>query len=171
MLASPPTDERALVLGTNLRLVVIEERPLPLNGWALALERAGFRTAPRSMTPAQVSAGQLPADADLLLLRLGPTITPEQVMTALRQQGLNTPVILLCDPSDEARACAAMQQGVADYVTSAHEGNLPDVVRRTLEHRRVLEENQLARLHSSRGPPQRGGTLADSGGTGRYVNA
>lgn len=97
------------------RILVVEDDPSILRGLEMNLQLEGFETV--SATNGRDALDRV-ADVDLVVLDIMlPHLNGYQVCQALREQGLDVPVILLSAKSAELDIVRGLELGADDYVT------------------------------------------------------
>jgi PAS domain S-box-containing protein len=120
--------------GENLPTVVIVEDDLALNRlMRITLEREGFKTH-QTMTGAEaLVAARVKQNAIILLDYNLPDMNAGQIITTLREEKIETPIIIATGNGDEKIAVEMMKVGARDYIVKEPDflDKLPKILRRT----------------------------------------
>ena len=139
----------------SLRLLVAEDSEDDTLLLVRALRRAGFETMYRRVDYPRALRNALDeAEWDLIITDYNmPQFSPDDVLEAIHDRGLDMPVILVSAHLADARAADAMKAGINDYVLKDNLSRLGPAVERELreadnrrDHRLVAAE--LARVAS-----------------------
>ncbi len=133
----------------SLRLLVAEDSEDDTLLLVRALRRAGFKPTYRRVDYPQALRNALDeAEWDLIITDYNmPQFSPDDVLNAVHERGLDMPVILVSAHLADARAADAMKAGVNDYVLKDNLSRLGPAVERELreadnrrDHRLVAAE-------------------------------
>ncbi|MFO1076948.1 MAG: response regulator transcription factor [Planctomycetota bacterium] len=103
--------------GAGKRVLIVEDDAAIADGLALNLRLEGFAPTTASSGEAALAAARgRPVDIVLLDINLGP-MSGLEVLRTLRQEGNQTPIIVLSARQDEYDKVAALRLGADDYVT------------------------------------------------------
>jgi two-component system cell cycle sensor histidine kinase/response regulator CckA len=123
----------------NLRVLIVEDRPVDAELMVFALGRAGFHpTWTRVDTEAQYLAA-LDSSYDVVLCDHAlPQFSPLRALELLRDAGLDVPLIVVSGSMNDDHAAAALRLGAADYLLKDRLGRLGPAVRAALERPRQV---------------------------------
>jgi PAS domain S-box-containing protein len=147
------SQENIPVAATNgpLPTVLIVEDDVSLNRLiSITLEREGFKTnQAMNGADALLAARTLPGAIILLDYRL-PDMNAHQIMTTLREEKIETPVIITTGNGDEKIAVEMMKLGALDYIVKEPNffDKLPRIIRHALDA--IAKEKELARSEMAR---------------------
>ena len=134
-----------------LPTVLIVEDDVSLNRLiSITLEREGFKTnQAMNGADALLAARTLPGAIILLDYRL-PDMNAHQIMTTLREEKIETPVIITTGNGDEKIAVEMMKLGALDYIVKEPNffDKLPRIIRHALDA--IAKEKELARSEMAR---------------------
>jgi DNA-binding NarL/FixJ family response regulator len=127
-----------------LRVLVVDDHPVVLDGVTLALQRTMFVTVAgyaRSASDAINAAGRIRPDVVLLDLRLPDMLAPETIR-ALLAQNPTVKIIVFTAYPDHAALDAALAAGAHGVVVKDTEpADLVDAIRRVADGERVVYAN------------------------------
>jgi DNA-binding NtrC family response regulator len=153
-------------------VLIVDDKEMMRDSVCGTLERAGFKvvTAADGESAVEHVAKHRP-DAVVSDMRM-PSMTGLQLIERIRQIDDDLPVILMTAFGTIDTAVKAMKLGAFDYITKPFEGDeLVIAVRRAIEHRRLVRENAVLRVHAaSDAPPvpsNRAQPLHTASGNGR----
>ena len=130
----------------GFRVLLLEDSREDAERSLCVLRRAGMkpkavRVATREGFLRQVTAG----DWDVVLAdHWLPQFNSLEALDALKQQGLEIPVVMVTEQLDEETAIQCLQRGAASYVRKDRLGRLPSVVRQVVRQQRVRRERDEA---------------------------
>lgn len=129
--------------GPRARVLVIDDEPDLLDGVRKVLERKGFRVSTASSGRDGLAlAIAEPPDVVLVDVRM-PGMDGLAVLDHLRRHDADLPVVLITAFATAHTAITAVKEGAFDYIAKPFSNDqLELVLRRALEHRRLVEENR-----------------------------
>lgn len=121
----------------NLRVLIVEDRPVDAELMVIALGRAGFHpTWTRVDTEAQYLAA-LDSSYDVVLCDHAlPQFSPLRALELLNAAGLDVPLLVVSGSMNDDHAAEALRLGAADYLLKDRLGRLGPAVHAALERRR-----------------------------------
>ena len=146
------SQENIPVAATNgpLPTVLIVEDDVALNRLIrITLEREGFKTHQAINGAQALSAARTIQDAIILLDYCLPDMNANQIMTTLREEKVETPIIITTGNGDEKIAVEMMKMGAMDYIVK--EPNFFDKLPRIIRHAfdAIAKEKELARSEAA----------------------
>jgi PAS domain S-box-containing protein len=141
------SQENIPVAATNgpLPTVLIVEDDVALNRLIrITLEREGFKTHQAINGAQALSAARTIQDAIILLDYCLPDMNANQIMTTLREEKIETPIIITTGNGDEKIAVEMMKLGALDYIVKepSFYDKLPKIMRQTVDS--IAREKELA---------------------------
>ena len=143
------TPSEPVPVGMKLRVLFVEDDPADIELASCALKKAGIDPEYDVADSAESFASLIQKNAyDVVLADYNlPSWNGMGTVDALRNEGLDIPVVLVSGALGETRAVECIKRGAADYVLKDHLLRLPEAVRRAVreknlraEHRRVIED-------------------------------
>ena len=134
----------------NLPTVLIVEDDVALNRlMRMTLEREGFKTNAVINGAEALSAARTTDEAIILLDYRLPDMNAKQVISALKEERINAPVIITTGNGDERIAVDLMKMGVRDYIVKepAFLDKLPKIIRQTIDA--TIKEKELAQSEAA----------------------
>ncbi len=137
------------------RLFVIEDTDLMRESLEETLRRAGYEVTGFASAPEALEAARRdPPDLAICDLKL-PRMSGLEALDELRRTVPEAPVIMITAHATVQTAVDAMKRGAFDYVTKPFEpAEIEVLVRRALEHRALVAENEALRAELQRRLPQ-----------------
>ncbi len=128
------------------KVMVVDDKQIMRDSVAATLQRGGFTvvTAGNGEAALKLMARHRPA-AVVTDMKM-PAMDGMELLTRLRQADDQLPVVLMTAYGTIDVAVGAMKQGAFDFIQKPFEGDqLVMVIRRAVEHRRLLQENAALR--------------------------
>ncbi|QOJ01285.1 MAG: sigma-54-dependent Fis family transcriptional regulator [Phycisphaeraceae bacterium] len=144
-------------MSTNI--LVVDDKELMRDGVCETLRRAGFEVhAAGDGREALAAIARRRPDVVVTDMRM-PGMGGVELLAEVRRLDEDLPVLVMTAFATIDTAVAAMRQGAFDYLTKPFEGDeLIIAVKRAVEHRRVVRENQVLRAQAAPEPgPAAGG--------------
>ena len=123
-------------LNQNLPTVLVVEDDIALNRLIrITLEREGFKTNGFINGAEALSAARIIRDAIMVLDYRLPDMDAKQIITALREEKIETPIIITTGNGDEKIAVELMKMGARDYIVKEPDffDKLPRIIQQTME--------------------------------------
>ncbi len=149
------------------RVMIIEDTDLMRESLEETLRRAGYEVAgyPSAVEALEVARRE-PPDLVVTDLKL-PRMSGLEALDELKRIAPETPVIVITAHATVQTAVDAMKRGAYDYITKPFEpAEIEVLVKRALEHRWLVAENEALKAELQRQRPQ-----ADLVGAGRAIAA
>jgi PAS domain S-box-containing protein len=137
-------------LNENLPTVLIVEDDAALNRLMhITLEREGFKTHQVTNGADALLAARTMRDGIILLDYCLPDMNATQIMTTLREEKIETPVIITTGNGDEKIAVEMMKMGARDYIVKEpnYFDKLPRIINNTFE--KIASEKELASVEEA----------------------
>src|SRR4051812_31494790 len=136
------------------KILVVDDQEMMRDSLAATLAREGHEVV--AAGDGQAAVGRLTGTRfDLLIsdLRM-PRMTGLELLAEAKKVRPEMPVVLMTAFADVATAVEAMKTGAFDYIQKPFDGEqIKVLVDRTLEHSRLVKENQaLRRMNEANGP-------------------
>src|SRR5581483_1722885 len=130
----------------KLRVLLVEDDPADVTLVMHQLRREGFEVTAEVAQNAEEFEKHLGnGEYDLVLADYNlPQWRGMEALACLRNQGIDTPLILVTGSLGDVNAVECIKQGATDYVLKDNLTRLPVSVRRALEERRLRRERQHA---------------------------
>jgi len=152
-------------------VLIVDDKEMLRDSVLKTLERAGFdaTAAPDAQAALEAIARKRP-DAVVTDMRM-PGMTGIELLERIRTIDDDLPVVLMTAFGTIETAVRAMKLGAFDYLTKPFEGDeLVITVKRAVEHRRLVRENELLRCQNEAGASA-SATAADRRGLDRLIGA
>jgi two-component system response regulator HydG len=129
------------------RILIVDDQEMMRDSLAATLARDGHEIVAASDGPTAVARLSSPGKFDLLISDLKmPKMTGMELLAETKRIRPDTPVVLMTAFATVATAVEAMKLGAYDYIQKPFDGEeIKLLVDRTLEHSRLLKENQALR--------------------------
>jgi two-component system, cell cycle sensor histidine kinase and response regulator CckA len=129
--------------GDRLRITLLEDNPLDAELLERELRRAGIdaRFEHAATEPQFLAALSPPPDLVLADYRL-PGFSALGALRALRDRGLDLPLIVVSGTIGDEAAVECLREGATDYLLKDRLARLPQAVRNALEQARLLREQR-----------------------------
>jgi len=126
-----------------MQIMLVEDDDLLANGMVRALKRDGF--AVNRLRDGRSALDSMVVEApDVLVLDLGlPDMDGLEVLSVLRNRGLNTPVLILTARDATADKIAGLDKGADDYLTKPFDMDELSARLRALERRLSTEKDSI----------------------------
>ncbi len=150
--ASRGLSERPDKVADKLRVLVVEDEPADVELVLRTLRQAGLEASGDVVQTAEEFTDLVrrnPYDVILADYKL-PNWNGMESVEALRQDGLDVPVIVVSGSLGELTAVECIKQGAADYVLKDHLTRLPESVRRARREKRLREEHKQSQEELAR---------------------
>jgi PAS domain S-box-containing protein len=129
--------------GTPLRALILEDRNDDVELVLHLLRREGFCVDHQVVQTASAYAAALDSHLDIIIADYSlPQFTALDALEMLRERGLDVPFIIVTGAVGEEPAVECVRRGAADYLLKDRLARLGDAVRRTLNERRLREEQR-----------------------------
>jgi len=164
------------VMGTPLRILVLEDQATDAEMLIREVKRAGFNPDWRRVETEAEFLAALANAPDLILSDYSlPHFDGLRAVALVRERGLDTPFILVSGTLGEEAAVAAMKFGADDYLMKGRTVRLGLAIRRALDDKRLRDERKQAeeRLRKLSHAVEQGPALVvitDRAGNIEYVN-
>jgi DNA-binding NtrC family response regulator len=134
----------------STKVLVVDDKQMMRDSVGAILQRAGYTVVVASDGAAALTSLAKHRPAAVITDLKMPEMDGLELLTRMRQADDQLPVILMTAYGSVGEAVRAMKDGAFDFIQKPFEGDqLVMVVRRAVEHRRLLQEN--AALRSSQG--------------------
>ena len=135
----------------STKILVVDDKQMIRDSVGATLQRAGYTPVAASDGVAALKLVGKHRPAVVLTDLKMPELDGLQLLSQLRRADDQLPIVIMTAYGSIADAVQAMKEGAFDFVPKPFEGDqLLMIIRRAVEHRRLLQEN--AALRSSRGP-------------------
>ncbi len=131
----------------STKVLVVDDKQMMRDSVGATLQRAGYAviTAPDGATALRLVGKHRPA-AVITDLKM-PEMDGLDLLTRLKQADDQLPVVLMTAYGTVSDAVRAMREGAFDFIQKPFEGDqLVMVIRRAVEHRRLIQENAALKL-------------------------
>ncbi|HWE03145.1 MAG TPA: sigma-54 dependent transcriptional regulator [Tepidisphaeraceae bacterium] len=138
------------------RILVVDDQEMMRDSLAATLVREGHEVIAAGDGPMAVSRLSGPGRVDLLITDLKmPRMTGLELLAESRRIRPDTPVVLMTAFATVATAVEAMKLGAYDYIQKPFDGEeIKLLIDRTLEHSRLIRENQALRTMTEQSVPR-----------------
>lgn len=138
----PRTNARQEV--QQLRVLFVEDQPADVELEKRALREHGFDVHGCAVQDAEQFLNEIRKGIyEMVLADYNlPQWNGMEVVSLLRREGLDVPVILVSGALGETRAVDCVKDGAADYVLKENLTRLPESVRQALREKKLREDNQ-----------------------------
>ena len=145
------------------KILVVDDQEMMRDSLVATLAREGHDVMAAGDGPAAVARLSGPGRIDLLITDLKmPRMTGIELLQESKRLRPETPVVLMTAFASVATAVEAMKLGAYDYIQKPFDGDeIKLLVDRTLEHSRLVRENQALRTMTEQSVPR---PLIGSGG-------
>src|SRR5947209_7047303 len=132
---------------TMAKILIVDDQEMMRDSLAATLAREGHEVVAAGDGTAAVQRLQTPARFDLLISDLKmPKMTGIELLQEAKKLRPDLPVVLMTAFATVATAVEAMKLGAYDYIQKPFDGDeIRLLVERTLEHNRLIKENQALR--------------------------
>src|ERR1700761_3233661 len=129
------------------RILVVDDQEMMRDSLAATLVREGHEVIAAGDGAAAVARLQGPARFDLVISDLKmPKMTGIELLAEVKKLRADLPVVLMTAFATVQTAVEAMKLGAYDYIQKPFDGEeIKLLVERTLEHTRLVRENQALR--------------------------
>lgn len=132
--------------GARLRVLLLEDDPAHAELALRELRRAGFIPDWQRVETEQDFLAQLDPTLDLILADYNVALfDASRALRLMQDRGLDIPFIVVSATIGEDMAVSILKQGATDYLLKDRLARLGEAVRRALEQRRLLAEEQAQR--------------------------
>ena len=138
------------------RILVVDDQEMMRDSLVATLARDGHDVIAAGDGPVAVSRLSGPGRIDLLITDLKmPRMTGIELLQESKRLRPETPVVLMTAFATVATAVEAMKLGAYDYIQKPFDGDeIKHLVDRTLEHSRLVRENQALRSMTEQSVPR-----------------
>src|SRR5271155_706722 len=138
------------------RILIADDQEMMRDSLAATLVREGHEVVAAGDGPIAVSRLSSGTRFDLLITDLKmPRMTGIELLTEAKRLRPEMPVVLMTAFATVSTAVEAMKLGAYDYIQKPFDGDeITLLVDRTLEHNRLVRENQVLRSMAESAPPR-----------------